>query len=455
MSTGTIVQVDPTTLIVAANIREDTKLSKGFLASVKLHGVKVPIMAWETPEGYAVEDGQRRTLAAVDGGLTAVPVYVIGQAASEAERITAQLVINNHRAELTDGESVAAVKQLELFGMTATAIAKKTGYTKATVEVAVKVGASDVASAAMHDHSVTLDQAAVLLEFEDEPEVVQDLLDRLQTAGVSAFTHRAQQKRDERAETAAKAVVLAEAEEAGLQVLGQRPSYSDIEYRTLEQVYTSPELSTKVTLEQALTTAKADLFVFPLKTSAWGEPLKFEAGYALRSWGQHSWFAYEHGTGSGAKAELTEAEKLERREGREKSKLWASASTVRVGWIKEMLQRKTMPAGWEVLVASDAIRNHGRTPTQWRMILSMVGKAGESDTDYGASLAIGKHLSDNPTRAAQIALAIALGSVEGEREFDKKGWQLETTARKHLQALAGWGYGLSEVEQSIVDTKKA
>ncbi|MFJ3385615.1 MULTISPECIES: ParB/RepB/Spo0J family partition protein [unclassified Curtobacterium] len=91
---GTVVRVDPATLIVAANVRSNTKVTKEFIASVKLHGVLVPITAQEAEDGLRVVDGQRRTLAAVEAGLAEVPVFVVAPL-EDAARIVDQVVVNS------------------------------------------------------------------------------------------------------------------------------------------------------------------------------------------------------------------------------------------------------------------------------------------------------------------------------------------------------------------------
>jgi ParB family chromosome partitioning protein len=69
--------VDPTTLLVDANIRSDLDLNKPFIGSIKEYGVLVPIVAVKTDDGLRVRMGHRRTVAAVEAGLTTVPVVVV------------------------------------------------------------------------------------------------------------------------------------------------------------------------------------------------------------------------------------------------------------------------------------------------------------------------------------------------------------------------------------------
>ena len=70
-------QLDPTTLVIADNVRLDPRLDKQFLASIRERGVLEPVVGHRTPDGtVVVEYGQRRTLAAREVGQATIPVIV-------------------------------------------------------------------------------------------------------------------------------------------------------------------------------------------------------------------------------------------------------------------------------------------------------------------------------------------------------------------------------------------
>ena len=103
------VEVDPRTLLIDVNIRLDARLDKDFTNSIKDLGVLVPIAVVRTAEGgLRVRFGHRRTLAAIEAGLEAVPVEVIGDEgsddAAQVLRIVTQHAENAHRAGLTTAE---------------------------------------------------------------------------------------------------------------------------------------------------------------------------------------------------------------------------------------------------------------------------------------------------------------------------------------------------------------
>ena len=74
----------------------------------------------------AVRDGQRRTLAARQAGLAAIPVYVLSTAGAaldaktaDAERIAQQIVTNDQRTALTDAQRAKGINQMLLAGISA------------------------------------------------------------------------------------------------------------------------------------------------------------------------------------------------------------------------------------------------------------------------------------------------------------------------------------------------
>ena len=198
-TTGTIEHVDPTTVVVEANVRTTAPLDKEFLASIRENGVLTPILARRDQNGnIIVRAGQRRTLAAREVGLTSIPAFVVEASEAIADRIIQQLVENEHRTALTDGDRVAAFQQLAFEGLTPQVIAKRTATKQADVKQGLKVAESQFATAAVVEHQLTFDQAATLIEFEGDDERVADLIE-VATSQPEQFAHAAQRARDDEA----------------------------------------------------------------------------------------------------------------------------------------------------------------------------------------------------------------------------------------------------------------
>ncbi len=204
-SSPVLAHLDQTVLLVDLNIRE-ARLDKPFVASVKRHGVLVPIVAVTTGEGVRVRMGHRRTLAAVEAGLTTVPVYLTGAEDDDtAARIVAQWSENEHRAALTNPERVEAINQLSLYGLSAAQIATRTATAKGEVAAALTVAGNALAAKAVDRYDfLTLDQAAALTRFEHDTDAVTALVAAAQLGPVQ-FNRVLAKADDDAAQRAAEA----------------------------------------------------------------------------------------------------------------------------------------------------------------------------------------------------------------------------------------------------------
>lgn len=447
-----LTTANPADLLVGPNVRRDVVLSKEFVASITLHGVKVPITAQHTLLGLEVVDGQRRTLAAVDAGLTEVPVFVI-DAGTDAERIVQQLVVNEHRAGITAADEVAAIKQLALFDLTVAAIAKKTGLAKGTVQTAITVAGSETAAQAMKEHQVTLDAAAVIAEFEGDEVATAELVDYA-SKGYN-IEHLAQRHRDRRGEEEVAAQIEAT---PGLSLI-ERPSYDTLDAIELRGLFTDTERKTSLAdlpHEEVLAIAGDGLCGFPL--SGWADGHReYTVAYAVKGWRElglhtHEW---RSGKSDAVTPEAAERARAEKRRARETTKAWVTATAVRLAFLQELLQRKTMPAGWEAVVAYHivATQYNGVPSSQWKLAGTLLQLEHDGDS-YSFRSTVEKYLVAHLTRAAHVALAASLAGVEGAAEFDRKGWSHKAAAG-YLARLSGWGYQLSDVEQNVLGGSSA
>jgi ParB family chromosome partitioning protein len=456
---GTVVRVDPATLIVAANVRSNTKVTREFVASVKLHGVLVPITAQEAVDGLRVVDGQRRTLAAVEAGVAEVPVFVVAPL-EDAARIVDQVVVNEHRAELDDVEQVLAMKELQQLGVSAAAIARKTGTKRKAVDAALTVAGSESTTSIMRDRQLALDDALLLAEFADDEGATARLLAQIDSG--RGVEHLAQQLRNDRHVEAELERVRDEIREQGLPLLEQAPTYDDKELLDLAHVDASRD-GGDLDAAVALAEAPHDVLAFAKRThGGWGmsggeykqEPDTFSIGYAVKRSAvlEHGWWHYSlRDTPVELSAEEQAAAKEERRKAREATKAWTAATAVRVSWLQELLQRKTMPKGWELLSVQQAFVNQYGYP--WGTVLGLLGIE-RSENGLGKHDLV-EYVAAHPTRATQVAVALAVGAVEGAHEFDRKGWQLVHSAKPYLELLVSWGYELSDVEREVIGEPEA
>jgi ParB family chromosome partitioning protein len=226
-TTPTLEMLDPATLTVDINVRKDAALTPDFIASIKEHGVMEPVIAHRKDDGTVhVLMGQRRTRAAVEAGRTSIPVMII-ESPEEAERIVTQVVENIQRAELTEADEADAYHQLSLIGVSAAAIAKKTGRTKTTVEGALKAKSSTAGSAAL-GKGHTIDEALIMAEFEGNEDATEEL-ESVIADEPDQLLHVAQMLRDRRDRAAALAALIAELEADGKTIVEDAGHYANEE----------------------------------------------------------------------------------------------------------------------------------------------------------------------------------------------------------------------------------
>jgi ParB family chromosome partitioning protein len=210
VESGELLHVDPATLTIGTNVRTETHTdAKQFARSIRERGVLEVITAYRDETGQLVVlRGQRRTIVATQVGTPTgtVPVRVVA-APVEGDRIVDQLAENLHRDAIGQPEVLAGIEQLSLVGLSAAQIAKRTALRRPEVDAALAVATCPTVREQVASESLTLQQAAIFVEFDGDD----DATDRLHAAlrRGTPLAHAAQQLRDEAAE---RAELLAEVE---------------------------------------------------------------------------------------------------------------------------------------------------------------------------------------------------------------------------------------------------
>jgi ParB family transcriptional regulator, chromosome partitioning protein len=203
-----VLWVDPASLRIGPNVRQDNaEPTAEQVRSIKKNGVQSPIKAYRDETGaLVVIYGQLRILGAIKGGVELVPVWVVEAPSGDdktqlVERIVTQFSENRHRRNMTRNDEFRAMEQLELAGMSPTAIGRALSVRKPEVLAALAVGRNPLATQAADEHGLTLEQAAVIAEFEDygDEQSAEELL-RTAVRWPSNFDTLAQRKRNDRAE---------------------------------------------------------------------------------------------------------------------------------------------------------------------------------------------------------------------------------------------------------------
>lgn len=440
---------DPATLLVDLNIRA-LKPDKGLTDSIRDLGVLQPIIGYRTEAGAVrVRHGHRRTLAAIEAGRPSVPVIVVAAEAAgttaDIDRVLGQYAENTHRDGLNAADQAGVVTQLLDLGLTAAQVAKRTRIPKPAIAAARAVHGSAVAAEAAVTHGLTLDQAAGVAEFDDDPDAVQALLEAALDGDVHV-RHELQRLRDDRAYEQARAATAAELEAAGVTVIDTSPGWE----KSLDLLASADGSSLDAETHKDCPGHVA------VMTRYWAD------GGAV--WGAR-WFCADPkanghkklraASGKGASGNDVETEQAERRKVIEGNKSWRNAEIVRRQWLTEFLARKTAPDGAQrfiiesIAMADGPVRrgmdgNHGMA----REFLGLPAPASKWTSDVAPVVDLVARASD--ARALVIALGLVLGAYEGETSVQT--WRTPATSygtARYFAALSGWGYALSAIEQTI------
>jgi ParB family transcriptional regulator, chromosome partitioning protein len=507
-SLGTIEYIDPETLELEANVRDVVEeLAKDFLDSLREHGVIVPITAVRGQDGRTVvREGQCRTLGARVVGLHQVPVYVLTAAAADTdaatvERIVHQIVANDQRSALTDAQRARAIQTMLDTGLSATKIAKKLSRGRHVIKAAGVAATSTVAMDALEQGQMDFEEAAALVEFQDDENAIRRLID---AAGTHSFTYTITRLRGERETAQRRAAAAVEYIEQGYTVLDGYPGWNDLTCLSMRYLRTADgNAATEADVKEPAHWAAyldEDYAYFDRET---GEPVNpdlvdddtredgdLEAEEGLRHYNTveerpvflPQWYCLDY-TATGltlapsmrnqrgdtptvvdddpeAQARLQEGDRRERRKVVALNRLGEAAAVVRLQYVTKLLARKTPPKGAATFTAYCFTRdrfiqsqNHGEEITA-----QMLGVK-----DFREVRALVSDASTNvDARAQVITLATVLGALEARCVKDawrsaKSGITGSAMYNAHtlgsdvyLRFLVETGYAPTEVEKVIL-----
>ncbi|OZC56598.1 hypothetical protein CH267_10510 [Rhodococcus sp. 06-621-2] len=232
----------PTTLEVGPNVRDqvdtDTPEFRALVESIAEHGVLQAISAIRDGENIVVIDGQQRVLASIEAAVESVPVVirsVAGNAkAREIARLSQQVVANDRRIDLTEGQRVKAVTGMLELGVSATKISKAVQIPRDQVKTAAAAGRSQTALDALDGGQLDLEQAAVLATFDADGD--HDAVCELLEVHRYAFERTAKRLLADRAERKERATAALPYAERGFTILDTEPEYGDGQLRAEDLV---------------------------------------------------------------------------------------------------------------------------------------------------------------------------------------------------------------------------
>ncbi|WP_448062507.1 ParB/RepB/Spo0J family partition protein [Cellulomonas hominis] len=484
---GRVYEVAPGDLRIGTNVRKDTRPdAKDFASSVRSRGVIVAIDAHVDEQGdLCVLRGQRRALVAAQVGTPSgtVPVRVV-PAPDEADRITDQLVENLHRADMHQREARDGVEQLALLGVSVGQIVKRTALPRPVVDAALTVAGHQASKDRMDAQGMTLEQAAIFAEFEDDPEAVAALESAWENRWERPrLAHIAQRLRDDRVERTALRAEVERLRAEGLPVLDPAdvtPAVRRLIFEDLRDQDGQP-----VPTEQWASTPGAAVVVtvdWQDDDEATGpdddddqegtEPRNVyvpvwvctdPAGAGLH----HRWDGApprdslpaadnddERAAREQSEQARREAESAERRRVLANNAAWRSAEAVRRQWLAGLLSRRQVPKGAEALIARAVLeRQYSLTHalSNGHDLLPDLLGVRPTDGGYQSGAQVAARVlaqATTPAAATMRTLAAVLAAWE-----DRSGVHTWRNPGDYdaaiMAALVGWGYPASEVEQFL------
>jgi len=504
-----VAQLHPDALDIGENVRDSVDLAQtpDFVESIRENGVLEAISAVRTADGtIVVRDGQRRTLAARETGLTTIPVVIYpdtegSDKARAVDRIGKQITANRHREGLTAAQHTRGVAQMLEFGASITKVSKTLAMDKRDVKAQAAVGKAEAARTALDAGQLDLEQAAVVAEFEEAGDT--EAVEMLLNTGPYNFTYTAQRIRDRRAEEAAYAQTAAPYAEKGFTILTAAPDHrsaltpadlltADGGEVTQELIDTTPQFWSVVLVYTDVLCDTATGNPVDENEIDWDTAEDDDAvpGQGLRHANSAEWreewtaeyFCHDHeGAGlaltpvmeavrsaapaaeEAAEGVLTDeeraaeyarrsrereaAEKQERRRVRELNKQAESATTVRREFLRtSLLARKTPPGAAAAYVAATIAQDpHLLTEHKTGEVLAEL--MGLPSVYPGKDIAA---MAAKATEARAQVLTLALVIAAQESRMVKDAWRSKPRgADRYLSFLMGQGYTPVAVEEII------
>ena len=212
------------------NLRDAGRGITELTRSVAEVGILVPLIVvpvelvpghdFEPGVTHVAVDGNRRQAAAAAAGLP-LPCIVRTDLAAAKDTARTMAVTGLVRDGLTATEEAHAIARLFELKVSGAAISRATGRSKTHVNAARRAATltGDAATAAA-DYPLTLDQLAILADWQDDPDAVAALL---AAAPRGQLDHTVAQLSARRAETAALTAVRTDLEAAGTTVVDTEP----------------------------------------------------------------------------------------------------------------------------------------------------------------------------------------------------------------------------------------
>lgn len=466
-----VALLDPRQLVPhPRNVRLELGDLDGLTASIAGQGVIEPLTVIALDDGrYQLVDGHRRTAAAIAADVDRVPCIIrrdlsVDASADrvQAEHVSAMLATALQHAGLSAMEEARGVQMMLDLGADVDVVAARTGLDRKRVLKAAGVARlAPGAAAAVETAGLTLDQAAVVARFDADEKAVGDLV-AAAGEGPGRFAHAVTRAERDREEVEVLAAARAELEAAGRTVLEEDGADRQLATRIFDLLTDGQVLDPEAhaSCPGSAVVVRVHDYGSEFKTVVEEVCTAPAANGHTQRWGKDP----RGGPGSSMSDEELERQRAERRLVISNNKSMAAANTTRRAWIREYLHRSKAPR--EVLrFAVEAIAAYPGAFHEW--VSGMESQeAVEAWRELGLnkpgryrkpalSLTSGEHVPD--ARLPLQLLAHVAAGIEGG--ITKDCWRKGDCRRDQLvhwlTFLAGQGYELSDIEQTIADGPSA
>jgi ParB family transcriptional regulator, chromosome partitioning protein len=445
------------------NVRRDIHLDQEFLDSIAELGILTPLRI--TPVGgrvYRVIEGHRRLAAAEQLGHAEVPYDLAAEReGDEAGQFLDMYATNHHRKGLSTLEEADALFGASTNGASKRRIRKATGLSPDEVASALKAGGmSGLAreTAAAFGQSITLDQAALFAEFQDDDAAVNQIMTDICNGRTGQ--HVAERLRQERADEAARQQLTAQLAADGYQIADQYPGVRLLlTYLTHDGQDLTPET------HAACPGRAVHLSSYnpPVATHFCTDPDSH--GHAPRPSGS----ALPDLSGSGATGtdiadtppvpETAPAADPARRLVIDGNKAWTAAANVRKRWLAgSLLARRTAPKEAMPFITAQLLE----MPAPVRDAITHASRSSLFQEITGGTIRHDANTGTWPAGRLPIAILSVIAAAYEERLDGDQGRFTWRTDRRYTQCpradagayfrfLASAGYELSPIEQAVAD----
>ncbi|MFE5567031.1 hypothetical protein ACFQ68_18745 [Amycolatopsis japonica] len=485
----TIVWCDPADVVIDVNVRtENANTDPITVQDMKLRGVDMAVKGYRADDGAVmITMGQRRVLNAREAACP-VPVWMQAPPVDDERkagiaRIVGQINENDLREGLTLGDRYGAFQQLVAFDLTPMGIARKLGRGKGGkeyVESVLQAGASDLARAATDRYDLTLDQAAVVAEFEARGDLknAKELI-RLAVAEPNNFRVFADVERRKHAEAervqALTEQLTRELTDAGITILDDTIHAHTGPARSLDRLRLTPdsEPGSVMTAEQHSNCPGHSAWLHEdyqdghtVMTAEYGcaDFLKHDHALSDAPAGRADFTQYDTDDDNPAAALDSaqdahaaaewqlRAKSIAFKWVRESNQAWDGSGEKRREWLQGFVAKSAVPKGGQVFLATQklkggrALRRAMERKHKLANTLLKTTEAGRRPLEEQISTA-------SAAKATRYDVFLTLCAME--EELHRDAWRTPYPEnQEYLTALMEWGYEPSSIELKVLKPQR-